>query len=280
MSSKRKLELARISELVKYVLFSDYLQLDIEKKEVPLSLLIIANAESGKTSIVEQFHPNNGILYINDLTAWGLQHKYINEMETGKVKRILIPDLINPVNRNKDTVDTLITFLNSYISWEGIRAISTYAMQIELKVPVRGSIITTVTPQDFNRMAKGLAAVGFLSRLMFINYKYSNEVVNEIMDSIADDSDRWHKIQLEFPDRPTLVRITTELSKQLQETARMIGLQAEVYGFRAYKALITMSKSKALSEGREAVIQRDIDRVINLSQLIRIPEEVKHKGDW
>lgn len=278
MSSK--LRLARLSELVKYVLYSDYLKLDIARKEVPLSLLIIANAESGKTSIIEQFHPNNGILYANDLTAWGLQHKYLKDMETGKIKRILIPDLINPVNRKQETVDTLITFLNSYISWEGIKTIVTYAMQFELPDPVRGSLITTVTPQDFNRMLAKLSAVGFLSRLMFVNYKYDNTTIDEIMDSIAEGTDTWHKIHLDFPDQPAHIKIVPELAKQLKNTAQAIGLQAEVYGFRAYKALITMAKSKALSEGREAVIQRDIDRVINLAQLIKIPDSVRNKGDW
>jgi hypothetical protein len=278
MSSQ--LKLARLSELVKYILYSDYIALDINRKEVPLSLIIIANAESGKTSVIEQYHPNNGILYANDLTAWGIQNKYLKEMETGKIRRILIPDLINPINRKQDTVDTLITFLNSYISWEGIKTIATYAMQFDLDQPVRGALITTVTPQDFNKMISRLTAVGFLSRLMFVNYEYEADTVEEIMNSIVDQTDAWVKIKLDFPEKPVNVKMAAEYSKQLKPVARRVGLQAGVYGFRAIKALMTMTRAKALSEGRETVIQRDVDRIINLAELIKIPDDVKLKGDW
>ena len=79
MSSQDKL--ADVSELVKYTLFSDYLELKVTHKEVPVSALIIANAESAKTSLVEQYFPNDGIVYANDITAWGIEHMWLDKMK-------------------------------------------------------------------------------------------------------------------------------------------------------------------------------------------------------
>lgn len=277
MSSLDKL--ADVSEIVRYTLFSDYVKLDIVRKEVPLSLLIIANAESGKTSAVEQFYPNDGILYANDLTAYGIQHIWLDKMVSGEIKRILIPDLINPVNRKQDTVDTLISFLNSYISWEGVSAIATFAMNFTLKEPVRGSIITTVTPQDFNRMAKNLAAVGFLSRLIFVTYRYSDVAIEAIMNDIAERNDGWSKIKLDFPKQRVDVELSPGMVRRLINPAKLIGKQAGVYGMRALKALSIMAKAKALSECRTSVSVADVNRIIDLAtRFIKIPNEVLVKG--
>lgn len=272
MSSYR---LEDVTELVKYVLFTDYVSLDIEQKQVAVSAVLIANAESGKTSIIERYYPNNGILYANDITAWGIQHRWLDDMSKGKIRRLLIPDLINPVNRKQETVNSLITFLNSYISWEGVKCIMTYGMQIELDEPVRGSIITTITPQDFNRMAKGLAAIGFLSRLIPITYAYSDATIDIILDSIIEDKKAWDKIKLQLPDKCQPIVFDNNLARLLKPQAKFIGSDAGVYGMRALHALRALCRARALSELRFEVTKDDVDRISELARrFIKYPREV------
>lgn len=268
--------MAGVSHIIRIVLFSDYVKLDIDRKEVALSLLIIAMAESAKTSVIEQYYPNNGILYANDITAYGIQHKWLDRMKSGNIKRILIPDLINPVNRKKETVDTLITFLNAYISWEGVRTIMTYAMQIELDEPVRGSFISTITPQDFQRMVKNLAAVGFLSRLLYVTYDYSPTTVNDIMEDIVHRNDKWSKIGLNFPTSPVAVYLSEEQASKLIPISRTIGKRVGAYGFRALRSLMTMCRANALSEGRDIVTDDDVWQVIELcTKYVKLPKGIE-----
>lgn len=268
--------LVEVTELVNYTFYTDYISLDIAKKEVPVSPLLIANAEMGKTSLVAQFCPASGLLELNDTTAYGLQHNYLDKLKSGTIKRIFIPDLINPTSRKQETVDSLITFFNSYISWEGVTAIATYAMQIiDLKDPLRGSIVATVTPQDFRRIFKDIAAVGFLSRLLPITYFYNKNTIDDIFDGIFEQNDGWGKIKLDLPTEKSTVELNPALAKQLKETSIAIGKQAGVFGFRAARALMTLCRAKALSENRKSVNKDDVERIIYLAnRFIRFPPEL------
>lgn len=278
MSSQDKL--ADVSELVKYTLFSDYLELKITHKEVPVSALIIANAESAKTSLVEQYFPNDGIVYANDITAWGIEHMWLDKMKDGRIKRLLIPDLINPTSRKQETVDSLITFLNAYISWEGMSTVATYAMQFELETPVRGAILATVTPEDFLRVTRSIKAVGFLSRLMPITYSYSHTAVDDILSDIFNGKNQWDKIALDLPTELTPVRLEGMLASQFRPVAKAIGKQAGAYGFRAGTYLMTLSRAKALSEGRDAVNQDDVDRINYLAEhFVKLPPSLQNTGE-
>jgi len=269
-----------ITELLRYILFSDYIELDLSRKETAISAIIIANIESGKTSLIEQFAPNTGILHITDLTAWGIQHKYINELKIGQIKRIIIPDMINPLNRKQETVSGLITFLNAYISWEGVRTIMTYALQIEIKIPIRGSILTTIAIKDYKKLNKGLAAVGFLSRMMPITYSYDSETVSNILLEVAQETDGWRDINLAFPSSPVNINMESGLSVELIDRARKIGEQAGAYGFRAMKQLRVLTKCVALSDGRDEVRKDDIDRVLYLTgKYIGYPITKRNKKD-
>lgn len=277
MSSQDKL--AEVSELVKYTLFSDYVELQITHKQVPVSALIIANAESAKTSIVDQYYPNDGLCYANDVTAWGIQHLWLEKMKEGTIRRLLIPDLINPTNRKQETVDSLITFLNAYISWEGITTVATYAIQFELETPVRGAILATVTPEDFQRVLRNIAAVGFLSRLMPITYSYAKVAVDDILSDIFAGKNQWDKINLKLPPKPVVVTLDGELASQFRVVAKAIGGQAKAYGFRAGSMLMTLAKAKALSEGRRKVNQADVSRIIHLAQhYVKLPASLTEGG--
>jgi len=280
MPSRSQDKLAEVSELIKYTLFSDYVELKVTHKEVPVSALLIANAESAKTSLVEQYYPNDGIVYANDVTAWGIEHVWLDKMKEGKIRRLLIPDLINPTNRKQETVDSLVTFLNSYISWEGISAVATYAMQFELETPVRGSIIATVTPEDFKRVNKNIAAIGFLSRLMPITYSYTDTAVDDILADIFAGVNQWDKVTLALPDKPASITLDSELASQFKQVAKVIGRQAGAYGFRAGTYLMTLARAKALSENRQAVNQEDIDRIIHLAEhYVKLPVSLRNTGE-
>uniref|UniRef100_A0A6H2A6X0 Uncharacterized protein n=1 Tax=viral metagenome TaxID=1070528 RepID=A0A6H2A6X0_9ZZZZ len=283
----RQTNLQDVSELIKYILFSDYLQLDESRKECPLSAIIIASVESGKTSVIEQFIPSHGILCVTDITAYGLQKYYLKELQWERqpddswrqphIRRIVIPDLINPINRKEETASSLIAFLNAYISWEGVRDIATYAMRICIPQdkPIRGSVLTTMATQDFINSRRKFKAIGFLSRLLPICYSYNQETIQEILTDIAYYRDGWEKMQVVFPTGLTEVSADPDLNLQLTEAAQHLGTNVGGGGLRALHQLMILCRSRALAEGRTIVDQSDIDRVNYLcKEYIRLPSEV------
>lgn len=258
--------LPEITEICEYALFTDYVLLDDRGHESPVSIILVAPPEEAKTSVVAQFDENRGLLYLDNVTAWGIEHEYLEQLKTRKIKRVLIPDFIDPTNRKKATVDTTITFFNKYISWEGIKEVQTYGMSFSLREPLRGSLLTTMATEDFMRMVKSLAAVGFLSRLMIIGYKYSENQLGELLEDIIYKRAGWSKIGLPLPDGQKDIHLDPDLSIKMKTLAIMLGQRAGAGGIRALHQLEILAKGKALSEEREEVIAADIQRIMYLAE--------------
>lgn len=268
-SPKAKSELANlpeITEVCKYTLFTDYVELDVREKETPVSLILVAPPEQAKTAVISQFDENRGLLYIDNATAWGIEREYLDQLKDGRIKRIMIPDFIDPTNRKKATVDNTITFFNKFISWEGIKEVQTFGMSFSLREPLRGSILTTMAIDDFMRMVRGLAAVGFLSRLMIIGYKYSDNQFDALLDDIIYKRAGWGKINLPLPDGKKKVELNPDLSITMKPLARVLGQRAGGGGIRAIHQLEILAKGKALSEGRHEVTANDIHRIMYLAE--------------
>lgn len=258
--------LPEITEICRYALFTDYVELAYAEKEAALSIMLVAPPEEGKTAVVDQFDENRGILYMDNTTAWGLEHKYLEQLKSGAIKRVLIPDFIDPTNRKKVTVDSTIVFFNKYISWEGLREVQTYKMSFSLREPLRGSLLTTMALDDFLRMVKSLAAVGFLSRLMIVGYKYSDKQLDVLLEDIIYKRASWGKIKLPLPDGKIPVKLDPDLAIKMKPLARTLGLRVGGQGIRASHQLEVMAKGKALSDLRDEVIEDDIFRVMYLAE--------------
>lgn len=258
--------LPEITEICKYALFSDYVDLDEDHKETALSIMLVAPPEEGKTAVVTQFDENRGLLYIDNTTAWGMERKYLSELEAGLIKRVLIPDFIDPTNRKKTTVDSTVIFFNKFISWEGIKQVQTYKMSFNLKRPLRGSLLTTMALADFVRMVKSLAAVGFLSRLVIVGYKYSEKQVDALLNDIIFKRAGWGKVNLPLPDGKIPVNLNPILAVKMKTLAKLLGQRAGAKGIRASHQLEMMAKSRALSEKRNEVTLDDIHRVMYLAE--------------
>lgn len=273
-----------ITEILRYAMYSDYVFIDYEKHEIPLNPVIVAPAGAGKTAIVDQYSDNDGVQVLSKITEWSLLKNYLDDMKSGKIKRILIPDFVNPANMKAETVNSLITFLNSYVSWEGVRTISTYAghYPIAVKTPLRGSLMATMATNDFERMAKSLAATGFLSRLIIVGYFYSRDTVKDIMRDIVRNEFNWDRVNLKLPENRMYIKADEKYTNRLINYAIALGRKVQGYDIRALQQMMLMCKSRALSEGREEVNGEDADRVIYLfsTYVLKVPhydESVKEQ---
>lgn len=259
-----------VEELIKYALFSAWV-----KDERPLSLMIIARVESGKTETVNQFVWNKGILVMTDLTYWGLLNKYKEQLMAGEVNHIIIPDMIVPINRSRDTVNSLIAFLNA-LTEEGVKEIATYAFPegLSLTQPIRAGVITTIARKDFDHWKERWSAVGFTSRFLPVCYDYTEETRDKIYNALIFRRETAKPISLDFPETPQYIFLPPGIATSATQYSKAIGVAIETYGFRAQRQLQTLMMSRALSKGRLEVNKEDFDVVVGLSEYF-YPSKVK-----
>lgn len=254
-------QVVEISQCLDYVMYSDYVHIDYDNHEIPLNPILVAPPGHGKTAITDRYKGNDGLFTCSKITEWSLLRNYLEDLKTGAIKRLYFPDLVNPANMRAETVHSLITFLNSYISWEGVKTISTYAGHFEMALfkPLRGSLMTTMASADFTRMYKGLSAVGFLSRLLIIGYHYDEKTINKILNDMTGHQQRWSDRALGLPAERLFIHAESSFLKRLIPLALRLGKLVPGYQIRAYQQMELLSKARALSEGRDTINEGDVE---------------------
>ena len=87
-----------LKKVIECTLISPYI-----KDEKPISLLIVAKAESGKTTAMKMYRENKGVVYLTDCTAYGITRDILPKIVSGEIKTIMIPDLITPLSKSTKT---------------------------------------------------------------------------------------------------------------------------------------------------------------------------------
>lgn len=253
--------LEAVEEIIQYGLFSAYVQ-----DERPLSIMIISQVESGKTEAVNQFIWNKGILVMTDCTYWGIINRYKEQLIAGEIKHIIIPDMIVPISRSKDTVNSLIAFLNA-LTEEGVTEIVNYAFPegLNLPHPIRCGIITTIARPDFDKWQNRWAAVGFISRFLPVCYNYSEATRDKVFESLIFRKEAAKEIKLDFPDKSEYIFLPPGIATLVTQYSKAIGVAIATYGFRAQKQLQTLMMARALAKGRDTVQREDFDAIVELS---------------
>lgn len=272
--------LNNIIELLKLVVFSGYV-----KGENPVSVLITAEPEAGKTEMVMKFSRNKGILTLTDCTAYGIMSEYEKDITSGTIKHLLIPDLVKPMSRQRDTVNSLIAFFNSLIE-EGVYRINTYAEKIVASshdrdgniIPVKCGLIATLARNILSDGRHHWTDMGFMSRMLPISYSYHAKTRMSIHNSIA--AQEYHNNQAIVLDLPAENQVVSlpklEGDKLIAVTSTVNSLDDgrknafKTYGFRLQKQLQCLAMSNAIMEGRETVNSNDIDKVASLSNFINL----------
>lgn len=256
-----------LEEIVETVIWTAYVE-----GEKPVSLLLASRVEGGKTRLLLQYTENKGIERLDDMTAWALtspSRAVYQRLLNNQTHHIVCPDLLRPLSRNRDTVNTLITFLLGLIE-EGTMAISTYATNLALKEPLLCGLITGIAKEELHIHRHQWMRVGFLSRLLPVSWEYSPGTQAGISHSIAKrEYIHYVPVDLSLPDRPLTVFLPPEISYQLEILAPLvINTQKEaerLYGFRLQRQLQAFTMAHALRAGRDTVLKEDYERTAQLS---------------
>ena len=260
------LKTAELLELLKITLFTGYIA-----GERPNSLLITAKVESGKTQLVSKMRANRGVLYLTDATPVGITRHYADALFSQQIRHIIIPDLLVPLSRFRDTVASFVAFFNALIE-EGVVEIRTQFINVvPQKMPTKCGLITTIAPSYLMDARHKWSGIGFLSRLLPISYSYSTSSVIQILESIVDHEYYGDKgIKLQLPTQDIQVGCAAEYGRRILPYTNRLATAANLYGFRLQKQLQVAMMGSALAEGRTSVRESDFEKVAQLTNFINL----------
>lgn len=256
------IDLWPLIKLVVCALISPYI-----KGEKPFSLLIIAKPESGKTTVMKQYRENKGVLYLTDCTAFGITRDFLPKIASGEIKTIMIPDLTTPLSKQTKTRAALVAFLNNLIE-EGIKNMSTGAVNYSKDTDAVANVITAVTDHSFRDARHGWNKLGFLSRFVIISYSYSSLSVNTILNAYSEHGVEGKgiekKCKVKLPRKSVDIDLPKKIADRLDPYAREIGRAYDLYGFRVKINFRSLLKCLAYRNGRKVVTDADFNEFLEL----------------
>lgn len=131
----------------------------------PGSLMITAEVEEGKTHLVSQYMSTPGVAYLADATAWGIMEEYLKDITSGKIRHLIFPELIRPLERQRETASSFIAFIGELIE-EGIMEIQTFSTRFRLPTPIKAGVIACIAKGSIGYRISHWNVTGFLSRFL------------------------------------------------------------------------------------------------------------------
>lgn len=251
-----------------------------------VSLLIVANAESAKTTTTFEFSNLNYVGYYDDITQKKLIDEFIPMVRTKMKRTLVIPDLINCIEKQKSTRNGFLNIIKSAIDDTGINQISTPNLQLQRALEkdsglsgTKFNLITAITKDSFligeiptNNMKKTMLRTGLLSRFLPFSYEYDALLVRKIFDlqngKTLPDSDFCDipELTTEF----TAVELDYSYAQELDSFAVLVNQEFEKsgYGIRPHQNLLRLAKASALLNRRTKVTDDDVKKVMQLARFI------------
>lgn len=244
----------------------------------PLSLLVVAPVECGKTSLIRKWCLKaDNVFYTTDATAYGIIKgtNFLRDFAERKLTHIVVPDLLTCLGRKYDTVRTFIHFMNSLIE-EGVVDLHTYAVSLSGKIEARAGLITAIPPKAFMDNRRNWAEIGFLSRALPLSYTYSVSTQVEILNFIKEEKhlrETLHKLKL--PKRPKKIILPRDMADRIEPYAHLLaGTYStkfyKLYGFRYQRQLQTLAKAIALCAEKNEVDDECIQKLEEMLDFINL----------
>jgi hypothetical protein len=234
------------------------------KNAKPVSMLLIADTETGKTQILEAFMNLKPVIWANDLSAHIIVDEVAPQVEKGKT-HIIIPDLLKVLGHQKMVTKNTMTMLNSIME-EGLKNVMFYGTRKEFKKPVRCGVIAAITRDAYDAREKHWKSIGFVGRCLLVSFSYSEETKLKIHQHIRAGFPA-KTIEI-ITGRPSSVEIPARIAEKIQDLA--IARTPFSTGFRLHKQLRSLIQAHALYCGRSKVRKEDFEEVRRLSRFLNL----------
>jgi hypothetical protein len=241
----------------------------------PVSLLLIAKPESGKTTIIHRFATLPFVYYTEEITVKTLVDEVLRKAENKEIRFILIPDLLNCVKKQTYTREPLIQTLKSLVD-EGLKNIKTWHKQFSYTTFVKCGLITAITRSEFYArqgrysLYSDLKRYGFLSRMIPFSYEYPIDMLTKIFDYVmsgkTEEGSRVIIPKIRQFKKEKLYEPNYELFVKLQGISQKLASYMDAYGIRTQKNLQKLCYAHALMNNRSYVSKEDVEKVLYLGR--------------
>lgn len=249
----------------------------------PLSAILIASPECGKTSTVTSALIEGKCetaIALTDVTGRGLMHLCQQHPE---ITHFVINDLVT-VMSHRETVNRYTLSIINAMTEEGLKA-AVWPGQVEVFEHGHRGIIACCTPQMMNDKRQWWNYHGLASRMLPFFYDHSDFLSIKIMDQIEVDDKASRNgdkpsIILRIPEKPVRVimpqAIETDIRKLATSRSKLLG---DPKGYRRLKQYRLLARAHALSRGGKrinlAVNDRDLDWLIAMDHFVSYTQAVK-----
>lgn len=233
-----------------------------------VSLLIIADAEHGKTqtmyAICRKLVKKQRIFFTNNVTAKYIEKELLHDIKEGKIKHIVIPDLLNSIERARSTRQLFVNFMKSLID-EGIVHVADAYGQFQHAEPVKCGLISAITKANLNENYGDWRNIGFLSRMIPFSYRYDIAKVMKIFDNVFKDQETRNNGFPPIKLKEKEIADGVEYSK-LQAFSMTTARSMQGIGVRMYENLVGLARANAYFSGRQKTNVNDVEEVMRLSK--------------
>jgi hypothetical protein len=238
------------------------------KGHSPVSLLLIASPESGKTSVVLE-KDCVGVVAVTDVTGRGLQELCKNKSE---ISHIVINDLV-AVSAHKSSVSKYTMSMINAMTEEGIVA-TAFPGQFEAYKDGKRGIIASI-PTTMAKDGRGWwNKIGLSSRMLPLAFKHSDDLNVRIKGIISGSKKPAKTIAVtpvfQIPAVPIYVPISQGHANQIQRIAETVSMKFKEEGYRRLKQFRALACAHALlrSWRNPVVTERDIEFLKKLQPFI------------
>jgi len=247
----------------------------LSDEEVGISVLLVAEPESGKTQAIKTLVDHPLCHLENDFTKYGMVNLVKrNVLRDGK-RCILIPDLLLVMSQQAPVVQATIAILSALVE-DGLRSMHSKFIQLELPVPAYASVITSITTGELRLYAPGWIQKGFLQRFLVVSYSHSPETQTKIFDLINNGSLLGTSPAQGPKLNPGLVRVPPTFSPAIRTMAatysKAMHYGHKAYGYRAANHIRKLLKTVALERGSKVVEVQDLSEVTDLLVFANLQE--------
>jgi hypothetical protein len=244
----------------------------VKNEKNGVSLLLIAKPEAAKTSSIFKYNNLDFVSYYDEITQKKMIDEFFPLVRTGQKRTLLIPDLINCIEKQKSTRDQFLNMIKSGIDDTGIIQISTYHKQLHYMKIIEGvkfNLITAITTSNYKSVEKYLKDTGILSRFIPFSYDYPISLVKNVFGYIEGDTPTFPEAAMpKLRKRSVKIDNSPELFKNFEIVSIKVGMQYSGYGIRAQQSLQRLAKANAIMNDRDTVTEEDIRKILQLSNWI------------
>lgn len=250
-----------------------FLKLVLQSAFIPntkqLSTLMIAKAGLGKTIKLDHLRKNPYVYYTVDITP---KHfiQFLSKVHERKKKYLVIPDYIITLGHAKKTKDLLRGHLRAMME-EGCQDNDAYGLEYHFPYPIKGGLISAITPEYFASSSKIWKKDGFLSRFLPFSYSHSPETTKQVLDNIRNKNNPIINFGMKVRTTGVKEPVRTEdIDNQIRLMAYEIAGGEPPY--RPYLQMISLCNSSAVLRESLRVEKEDIELIRSLLVFINRKE--------